>query len=49
MCGDDVAVRLKNMSVDSGSINIVDRQISGAESSDSDFVSGSFKREVVKA
>lgn len=46
MCGDDVAVRLKNMSVDSGSINVVDRQISGAESSDSDFVSGSFKREV---
>ena len=46
MCGDDVVVRLKNMSVDSGSINIVDRQISGAESSDSDFVSGSFKREV---
>ena len=46
MCGDDVAVRLKNMSVDSGSINIVDRQISGAESSDSDFASGSFKREV---
>lgn len=46
MCGDDVAVRLKNMSVDCGSINIVDRQISGAESSDSDFASGSFKREV---
>ena len=46
MCGDDVAVRLKKMSVDSGSINIVDRQISGAESSDSDFASGSFKREV---
>ncbi|XP_073235946.1 uncharacterized protein [Porites lutea] len=46
VCGDDVAVRLKNMSVDSGSINIVDRQISGAESSDSDFASGSFKREV---
>lgn len=46
MCVDDVAVRLKNMSVDSGSINIVDRQISGAESSDSDFASGSFKREV---
>lgn len=46
MCGDDVAIRLKNMSVDSGSINIVDRQISGAESSESDFASGSFKREV---
>lgn len=46
VCADDVAAQLKNMSVDSGSINTVDRQISGAESSDSDFAPGSFKREV---